>query len=321
MIRRNRNKRKYILPLSALCLLTAVWLTGCTSSLYELYDLSEEAAEDGVGENGTTESAGGAQESDESAVTGDNSSGESGGETISEAEDDGTVLTVLVDVSEEADIYAYLGIWLADAYGYFEEAGLQVEFAEADAEYMLVRVANGMADLCVCSAEDVILAHTTGTDLEVLGAALLPQGGADASDDDTAAAEDAGASDGDADAAETATAYTSVLVTRTMTVDSEPETVRAFIHAVESGLEDALTEPARALKEAADYLPENAADLLPEADELTDVLSACDGLGDDDSLFGMMDADVWSNTVNYLITDGEVAQDIDPLDCFTNNVL
>ena len=303
-----RNKKRLVLLF--LCpALAAFALTGCTSEMYELYDLSaetEEATEDlpaetdedseeGSGDAGTT----GADAEDEEESEDNETEEEESEETLSEASDTEEI-KLLTDVSDAADVYAMLGIWIADENGYFKEAGITVEYAEADPDYMLARVSAGLGDLCISSAEDVILSYAAGGETDVLGVALLPQENTDGG----------------------TVSYDSVLVARAMAADSEPETVRAFIHAVQAGLADAAADPSAACKTLEEYLPEESLNLIPDEADLTAVLSDCAGLDEeDDALFGMMDADVWSDTVNNLLTEGLVDLDVDPLDCFTNNLL
>ena len=302
-----KNKKRVVLLL--LCpMLAAFALTGCTSEMYELYDLSaeteetiedlsaetDEESEEDSADVGTNEAVPVEEESED-----EESKGEESEETLFEASD-AEEIKLLTDVSDTADVYAMLGIWVADENGYFKEAGITVAYTEADPDYMLARVSAGLGDLCISSAEDVILSYADGGETDVLGVALLPQENTD---------------DGDA-------SYDSVLAARAMTADSEPEVIRAFIHAVQAGLTDAAADPSAACKTLKAYLPEESRNLIPDEADLTAVLTDCAGLDEeDDALFGMMDADVWSDAVNELLTEGLIDLDVDPLDCFTNNLL
>ena len=110
--------------------------------------------------------------------------------------------------------------------------------------------------------------------------------------------------------------YTPTLITRTKMIEQDPETVRAFLRAVERGYTWAAHNP----DEAADIMLQVNDDLSPEFVHASQRYLSKQYL-DENGRWGYMEEKLWRNFGDFLGEYGLLDESFDPEDAYTNEFL
>ncbi|MFD2629544.1 ABC transporter substrate-binding protein [Oceanobacillus kapialis] len=110
--------------------------------------------------------------------------------------------------------------------------------------------------------------------------------------------------------------YTPVVTTNESLIESDPETVQAFVKAVSRGYEYAIENPG----EAADILIEAVPDLDPELVKASQEWIS-PKYQDDATQWGIQDEEVWQNYGDWMYENGLLEEELDASSAYTNEFL
>lgn len=110
--------------------------------------------------------------------------------------------------------------------------------------------------------------------------------------------------------------YTPILATSEAMIETDTETVEAFVYAVTQGYEDAIEQP----EEAAEILIEQESDLDPDL-----VYSSQEWVSpryqDDAENWGVQEASRWEDYADWMFENGIIDEEVEADDAFTNDFL
>ena len=317
---------------SVLALVMAMALAACGSgSAQKPEDKPAEAAAEAPADAAAEPADAAAEPADAAAEPAD-AAAETPAETTAENPADLKEITLVLDWTPNTN---HTGFYVAQAQGYFAEAGLKVNIIQPPEDGAVMMVASGNAEFCIdfqdylapvfaskdtfpVTAVAALIQHNTSGIISLKEDGIDTPKGLEGKNYATWDAERAGLDTNMIyfkDITPEFDYYSPVIVANTDFLSSDPETAKAFLAAAAKGYEFAINDPEAAAKILCEQVPELDPEMVAESQQwLADQYVA------DASKWGYIDPARWDAFYAWLYNNG-LSEEIPAGTGFTNDYL